>query len=345
MSRELSEDEKEKAAALESGPNEDIAQENSGEMPNTVGPLLSSILTRDYDQFVSLIDAGFDVNEKNSSGMSALMFASVLEDNDFIDLLIYHGADLEVKDDTGNTALGYACMSGNQNNALKLLSFGADPNVKNNNGLDVMMISSIIGLPEVIKLLVDHGVSVNTVDLYGRTPLMWASCNGHINIIDLLVKNGADINLQDIMYHTALMYAVYNEHPESAVLLLCHGATPHALDADGKIAENYSASDEMQKIFLAWSAIERTEYPAILSKLINSEFSSDSDMATLEGLRDKIGESLFTIIQQQIKEKGVTMETEEDFNTQPTEHTAEEHPHFEENLEHLGDVSSVEDQF
>ncbi len=61
----------------------------------------------------TLIDAGADVNRRNSVGQTALMMAALFNQGEIIDLLLENGADASVTDAAGNTVRTLAIAQGN----------------------------------------------------------------------------------------------------------------------------------------------------------------------------------------------------------------------------------------
>ncbi len=61
----------------------------------------------------TLIDAGADVNRRNSVGQTALMMAALFNQGEIIDLLLENGADASVTDAANNTVRTLAIAQGN----------------------------------------------------------------------------------------------------------------------------------------------------------------------------------------------------------------------------------------
>lgn len=61
----------------------------------------------------TLIDAGADVNRRNSVGQTALMMAALFNQGEIIDLLLENGADAGITDAAGNTVNTLAIAQGN----------------------------------------------------------------------------------------------------------------------------------------------------------------------------------------------------------------------------------------
>ena len=63
---------------------------------------------------IDLLDLGFDPNERNTDGKSALMMAARNGDVAVVEILIHHGADLYAKDNHGWSVIHYALLSGRE---------------------------------------------------------------------------------------------------------------------------------------------------------------------------------------------------------------------------------------
>ncbi|MGO4170489.1 ankyrin repeat domain-containing protein [Novosphingobium sp. YAF33] len=72
-----------------------------------------------------LIDAGADVDQRNSAGQTALMMASLFGHRDIIDLLVSNGADLRAIDAAGNDAVSLARAQGNEEIASWLMELAS----------------------------------------------------------------------------------------------------------------------------------------------------------------------------------------------------------------------------
>jgi ankyrin repeat protein len=66
-----------------------------------------------------LIDAGADVNRRNSVGQTALMMAALFNQSAIIDLLLAKGADASITDAAGNTVKTLAIAQGNVDLAVR----------------------------------------------------------------------------------------------------------------------------------------------------------------------------------------------------------------------------------
>jgi len=148
-----------------------------------------------------LIDAGADVNARNTSGSTPLYLAS---DEDIVKLLIDAGADVNAMDTSGTAPLHNASKMGNTNIVRLLIDAGADVNVKNNDitymaHMTPLHIASIMSRIETVRLLIDAGADVNAMDLLGKKPIDYARTD---DIRNLLLKLKSAVRVPEVMPET-----------------------------------------------------------------------------------------------------------------------------------------------
>ena len=112
-----------------------------------------------------------------------------------IKLLLENGFDVNARDSSGKTGLMKASAKGHLEAVKLLLENGADAK-GNNGGWSVLHHASYNGHLEVVKLLLENGADVNAKDKYGFTALMWVDKTllteaRKKEIKALLIKNGA----------------------------------------------------------------------------------------------------------------------------------------------------------
>ena len=140
---------------------------------------------KDVKEIKELIDMGADVNQKNETGKTALMMASIKGYKEVVEFLIQKEADVNQKDDYGWTALMWTSRKGRN---------------------------------EIVKLLIQKGADVNQKDYYGWTALMEASKRGHKEVVELLIQKGADVNQKDNNGQNAMMRANNDEKIKKAII-------------------------------------------------------------------------------------------------------------------------------
>ena len=74
--------------------------------------------TESIDMAKFIINAGADINEKDFNGMTALMHASILGNENLVQLLLNKNADINIEDNNGMTALMYA----SKNNHITIIN-------------------------------------------------------------------------------------------------------------------------------------------------------------------------------------------------------------------------------
>ena len=147
----------------------------------------------------ALINSGVDINAKDNSGYTALIWAAKRRNDIVVTQLIKAGADLNVKDNNGETALMIAASYGSfggENIVEQLINAGADVNAKDNYGATAL-IRAIEGTgwssysATVVKIIINAGADVNARDNKGKTALTYALNYNYMDILSLLKTSGA----------------------------------------------------------------------------------------------------------------------------------------------------------
>ena len=104
----------------------------------------------------ALLDAGADVDAKNHSGFTALMFVRN-GGTEIVQILLDAGADLDAKEHDGTTPLMAAAATGESEIVQALVEAGAGVNAKNSKDYSALMLAEEEGYPEIIELLKKAG--------------------------------------------------------------------------------------------------------------------------------------------------------------------------------------------
>ncbi|CAG8946888.1 unnamed protein product [Penicillium salamii] len=174
------------------------------------------------------LSAGFNLDERNDPGDTALAVAASFSQLEITRLLLDSGADVNsIGTENGYTPLHHGSAS------LAELSL------------------------EVVQLLVQHGADVTKASqgaMNGqRTPLHLATYGGNKDVLRFLLEKGARVNAKDKEGLTALNSIKSDKKTEIARLLLEHGADMDLEDNNGQAPLQKAAANgrvEMVKLLL-----------------------------------------------------------------------------------------------
>ncbi|CAM9681159.1 unnamed protein product [Scytosiphon promiscuus] len=202
---------------------------------------------------------GVDVNQRDSSGESALMIAAQHGREEAVRWLALAGARTEDTDRAlGTTALMFACIGGHHLAVRELLAAGAAADVRfdsdDNKVTPLMFAVQYCGVARLRKKepwakfgatileLLRGGATVDLKDKRGRTALTFAAELGHPEVTSWLLKAGADVEATDENGTSPLMFACRGGHALVFPLLLEAGADPVAATSKGSTPLHFAAS-------------------------------------------------------------------------------------------------------
>ena len=182
---------------------------------------------------IIMLEAGADVNLRNSYGITAFMIASQVGTTDIVELLIQAGADVNAIDNEDRIfPLWLACYrSPEQSDMVRLLiEAGADVNKKSSDGRTALMRAVVSRHPDIVRQLLEVGADVDIQDNDGSTALMdlmyeeesddLAEEERRKDILLKLLEAGADIDVEDQNGNTALTFAGESGLWEAAYLMM-----------------------------------------------------------------------------------------------------------------------------
>lgn len=100
-----------------------------------------------------LLELGFEINEKNSKGYSALMLAAYHANFKLCAYLIEQGADVNSIDESSNSILMGVAYKGHLEIAKLLIDHGAELRYRNNKGQSALDYAQLYGHEEMVRLL------------------------------------------------------------------------------------------------------------------------------------------------------------------------------------------------
>ncbi len=163
----------------------------------TTSRFLKPIFEKDLNNTVEyLLDTGVDVNEKDKSGWTGLLWSAKHGKTSMAQTLLNRGADVNARcecpsyNNGGWTALMIAVKDKNNKLVSLLLSKRADINKKNKRGETALIIASHKENTDAIRALVAAGAGIDEKDNAGRSAISIARNNKHTDIIKLLKQTG-----------------------------------------------------------------------------------------------------------------------------------------------------------
>jgi len=187
-------------------------------------PLADAAEKSDHATIQKLLKQSADVNAAQPDGMTALHWATRLDDLETARLLVKSGANVSMTNRYGVAPLSLACQNGNTEIVELLLAAGADANTTLRGGETVLMTAARTGKIGPVKALLARGAKVDAKEKRGQTALMWAAAEGHVDVVNLLIKSGADFKtaLPDSGF-TPLFFAAREGRSEVVRALLAAG--------------------------------------------------------------------------------------------------------------------------
>ncbi|EXJ82734.1 hypothetical protein A1O3_06549 [Capronia epimyces CBS 606.96] len=140
--------------------------------------------------------------------MDSIHLAALLGHGQTLELTLQSNKhfDLNQPDSLGRTALIYACAFGHTKIVQILLDNGADVNAQGEDGISLQA-ASAYGHEEIVQILVDNGADVNAQGGYFKNALQAASAEGHERIVQILLDNGAEVNAQGEVFGNVILAA------------------------------------------------------------------------------------------------------------------------------------------
>ena len=198
----------------------------------------------------NVIETYFDIDDGKMQIKPnwALHEAAYIGNIDIVQSLISQGYDIEAKNSKGLTALGCAAVNGQTKTAKWLIDNGADMEAMDIGSYTALGCAAVKGQTEIAKLLIDNGADIEARDEGGLTPLIYAATAGSTETTELLISSGANIDMKDNGGWTALMYAVQAVQTKTAKLLIEKGANTGLKSDNGHTALSLAEKKGMPEI-------------------------------------------------------------------------------------------------
>lgn len=190
------------------------------------------------------LDAGSDVNRKESTGLTPLYAACLNCHKEMVGLLLAHDANPNIQQcGTLDHALQEACETGDEEIVDLLLESGAKTDLYGGYYGNALQAACDSGYVSVLRMLLSHGADINWTDWRFGSPLVTACIKGTLEIAKFLVEAGANLCVTNMIGHSALLTAVLNREsqPELLDYLIHQGASPSQEDKRGCNGLHYAA--------------------------------------------------------------------------------------------------------
>lgn len=205
---------------LQAGGKLDICN-NDGEHP-----LLYACRNNADKSLTALLEHEKMVNIININGMSALHYASQLNNLYAAKLLLQANANPNSINEHGNT-LHFAITSKAADMVALLLANKADPHTPDSHGLTALYKAVSYNLLNIVIMLLEAGANPNTF-VNGSTAIHLAATKGHLECLQALLKFNGNTHQKNVLGKTPLHEAV--RWPKICTLLIDNKADCNACD-------------------------------------------------------------------------------------------------------------------
>ncbi|KAK3586428.1 hypothetical protein CHS0354_017071 [Potamilus streckersoni] len=148
-------------------------------------------------------------------GVTALHYAARQGYVDVAECVIQAGGEVDIKDSFGQTPLYVASNFGHLDVVRLLVSKGANINITENHGFTPLHVAVYRERTDVVKFLAERA-TIDQLDKYGRTPLHVACKRGYTDITNILLAHNSNWRLGTYTDNTVLHYACRYGHVQIA---------------------------------------------------------------------------------------------------------------------------------
>ncbi|MBN1385073.1 MAG: ankyrin repeat domain-containing protein [Elusimicrobia bacterium] len=191
---------------------------------------LGYIKQNDLLKVKELIEAGADVNIRDSDGKSLLHWAAYWDVVEVAELLVGKGADVNILDKSNSPPLMSAAIKDSFRVAKLLIEKGAKLDIKSKNKHTPLMIAANWNSVDVLKLLLENGADINARGIFDRTPLCYAVDNNSVDSAEVLIKAGAKTDLSDSIFVDSYEKAQLLNWTKMTELLTKYGVTEEKIE-------------------------------------------------------------------------------------------------------------------
>ncbi|MDD5456116.1 MAG: ankyrin repeat domain-containing protein [Candidatus Margulisbacteria bacterium] len=227
------------------------ADVNHKDITNTTSLMFAAQIGK-KELFEVLLKGGADINARNNGGWTALMFAAVNGHKDIVEMLLKKKADKNIKDADNWTALTLALSKEHKEVAGKLIISGAELNIQSGeeyqSALSMAIIKNYYDLvKEILRRKADINIRCRSDFRHQLTPLILAIVCYKQDMARLIISKKPDLNLQDYEGLTALMSDLKYNRGQLFSLILKAGADVNVKDNWNRTALFYAIKTNNKK--------------------------------------------------------------------------------------------------
>ena len=205
------------------------------------------------------------VTVKDRLDTTPLHYAALYGNVESVRILLEHGADVNARNKSEATALIYAAY--NFDKTRLLVEKGADVNAHSTSGMTPLLVAvSVHGNLATVRYLLEKGADVKPAGPIGSDALQTAALKGDAEMVRLLLQKGADPQRKDMGGFTALLNAFSVTDPERVRMLVAAGSDTNAANTfAGKVKNGPIALVHMTPVYLAAADADPATIKTLLS--------------------------------------------------------------------------------
>jgi len=203
-------------------------------MPNQCKQIFDAIVAHDINALKLTLNSKACLEERDESGRTPLMRASLLGYDEFVAEILKHNPQLDAADDEGDNPIILAATLDRIGIIRDLVAHGSTVDGRNaTTGETALMVAAHSASTACVSTLLSLGANPNAQNKHGITSLMRAVFGGNVETVRTLLQKQALIDSRDEKGRTALFHAVAKNRVEISRLLKDSGADPTLKDVDG----------------------------------------------------------------------------------------------------------------
>ena len=152
--------------------------------------LIEAVKANDIKGAEDMLLRKHDVDVRDQNGRTALFFAAIQGNEDFVELLLRFNPKIGAVDKFGSSPLYYAAAANHVGVIEMLAEKNADLNQQNRQGLTPLMVAASEGRLAAVQILIELKADTTTTDFTGRTAYDWAVRNNRRFVIRYLKSAG-----------------------------------------------------------------------------------------------------------------------------------------------------------